>query len=249
MIGASIGKYGMPIARESFTIWYVCIPMYQDRAEYVRDAYITGVVSVVNDNGEYSTAKVGRLSLQLIEFPVNDKTYGSEVACLCNSYSGQLYIVDVFNNSGVYLPQDESQYRLIKQNEDGIASISIDGNGNIVIDVNGSDENGSININCTTEGRKGKLNVTVNGDILIQNDGTTSLKSTQQVLIDAPKVLLADGAEEPILLGQKVVEFLSDWLDQLAKESAGPYPLLGQATYTQMKQKLEELKSQISFVK
>ncbi len=244
-----VGKYGMPIAREPFTVWYVCIPVYQDRAEYVKNVYITGVVSIVNDNGEFTTAKVGRLSLQLLEFPEDDKSYGSEVACLCNSYNGQLYIVDVFNKSGTYLFQDENQYRLIKQNGDGVASITIDGNGNITLDVDGSDENGKITINCSTEGRKGKLNVIVNGDILIQNDGTTSLKSTQQVLIDAPKILLAEGAEEPILLGKKTVQLLSDWLDQLAKESAGPYPLLGQATYTQMKQKLEELKSQISFLK
>jgi len=53
-------------------------------------------------------------------------------------------------------------------------------------------------------------------------------------------------SEEPVLLGTKTVTLISDLLDQLGQESAGPYPLLGNAFYLNLKSRLEELKSQIS---
>jgi hypothetical protein len=42
---------------------------------------------------------------------------------------------------------------------------------------------------------------------------------------------------------------MKEILDQLAKETAGPYSLIGQPIYAEIAKKLEDLKSTISFVK
>jgi len=74
---------------------------------------------------------------------------------------------------------------------------------------------------------------------IIAKDGEINITS---------KKIIHNSGNEPMLLGNTTIQLISDLLDQLAKESAGPYPLLGQAQYTILKQKLDKLKSTKSFL-
>lgn len=242
-----IGKIGMNQNRDTVSLWRIYMPSDVDREVYIKTCFLTGTVTLINENGEIvHRVKIGKLAIQTIKFPLDLKSFGSEVICLTAPYSGKLYVTDVYTSSTEFGDQGEDQYRLYKSTDDGFAEVRIDGKGNIFLSVDGEGES-NITISVANKDRTGKLNVNVNGDILVQNDGTTTLKSTNQVLIDSPKIYLND-SEEPILLGKKTVQLLSDLLDQLNIESAGPYPLLGNSKYAEIKQGLEDLKSTKSFV-
>jgi len=244
-----IGKVGIDQLRSTISIWRVALPFDIDRDKYIQNCYLTGSITIANENGErMPNIKIGKIALQLIDFPLTTDTLGSKVCCVSTPYSGDLYVIEVYYTDEQYLNQSENQYRFLKSSGIGTASILVDGSGNIVLSVNGDSDNGVMTLNITNKDRNGKLNINVNGDVTLTNDGNVTLKTSKQILIDSPKILL-NNSEEPVLLGKKTVELLSDWLDQLGKESAGPYPLLGQSFYTQLKQKLEDLKSKITFVK
>lgn len=264
------GKIGMNDMRDSVSEWKVCIPSDVDREVYIKNCYLTGTVSITNENGEtVHNIKVGKVNLQAIDFPELVDGLGSDVICVKAPYSSRLYIVEVFYTTQQYLNQSEDQYRFLKSNGAGTAGILIDGKGNIILTVDGDENSGNVKLNVSNKERKGKLDINVNGDIAIVNDGNTSIKTTTQinvefnngndekkstvnlsengVLVTSNKIQLNE-SDEPILLGQKTVDLISSILDQLSKESAGIYPLIGQPIYEQIKEKIDELKSTKSFV-
>lgn len=243
-----IGLKGLNQKRDSISLWRVFLPNDVDRDVYIKNCYLSGRISIVNEWGEVQhRVKVGRIALQLLQFPETTSDVGSEVVCVCAPYSGLLYVVEVYNDQLQYDDQDENQYRLIKINDTGISEIRTDGSGKILLTVDG-EEDTDITISVTNKDRDGKLNINVNGEITIQNDGNTTVNCTNQVLINSKKILLNE-SDEPVLLGNKTIELLEKLLDFLAQESAGPYPLHGKANYTDLKQDLEDLLSELSFVK
>lgn len=266
-----IGKVGMRNNRDSISVWRIYLPTDVERDDYVRTCFLTGTVSLVNDNSEFKhNVKIGKLALQMVDFPDDEKVFGSQVMCACMPYSGQLYVIDVFTSSSEFNDQGEYQYRLAKTDKKGgYAEVRVDGTGKIMLTVDGESVT-EIEISVTNKDRAGSLKVNVNGEIMVINDGKTTIQSSQditleqydseadertivniikdQVKIISKKILLNEG-EEPILLGNKTVDLLTKILDQLGSESAGPYPLLGNSKYIAMKQDLEALKSELSFLK
>lgn len=243
-----IGKIGMSDGRQSISEWKVCIPFNVDRVKYIKNCFLTGTVSVTNSNGEYvDNVKVGKLAIQEIDFPVNEDFFGSDVICARLPYSGRLCVIEVMYDYKQFQQQKENQYAFVKKSEDGSVAMLLDGNGNVIVSVNGNKDNGVFTLNVTNAKRNGVLKINVNGAIEIDNDGEATIKSNQ-VKIISDKILLNE-SKEPVLLGNKTVQLISDLLDQLGKESAGPYPLLGNSVYLQLKEDIEDLKSKISFVK
>jgi hypothetical protein len=267
-----IGKVGMHELRDSNSIWRIYLPIDVDRDQYVKTCYLTGTVSLTNENAEFKhRVKIGKMALQLVSFPLNSKSFGSEVLCASMSYSGKLYVVDVYTSSSEFNDQDENQYRFEKNdNKGGYAEVRVDGSGKILMTVDGENIT-EICISVTNKDRSGSLKINVNGEIMIINDGKTTVQSSQditleqydgnsenektliniikdQIKIVSKKILLNEG-DEPVLLGKKTVDLLTKLLDFLGNESAGPYPLLGKANYTKLKNDLEALKSELSFVK
>ena len=210
------------------------MPADVDRDDYVKTCYLTGTVTLLNDGAEVvHKAKVGKLLMQLITFPKNLKEIGSEVVCVSAPYSGQLYVVDVYNSSSEFIDQEEHQYRFFKTNN-GYAELSIDGKGNMLLSVDGeSEDNGQVTISVCNKSKSGKFNVQCDGD----------------VVIESPKIFHNVGATEPMLLGQKTIDLLGELLDVLNQESAGPYTLRSKQKYVEIKNKLEDLLSEISYLK
>lgn len=245
----SIGKTGLSNGRDPVSLWQVSLPPDIDREAYIQSCFLTGTITVANDNGEVvHNVRIGKMLIQLVDFPETLEDSGSDVLCMTAPYTGQLFIVEVYPTGKQSAYQRENQFRFFKNNEIGSAGVLIDGRGNIILSVDGEEQDGTILITVSNKDRRGKLTINVNGEINVVNDGKTNIKSTDQVFIDCPKILLNE-SEEPMILGKKLVDFLSEWLDQLGKESAGPYPLLGNSFYIQLKNKLKDLKSTLSFVK
>lgn len=269
---SGVGKIGLNQFRGTMSVWRVYLPVDVDRDRYIKTCFMTGTVSLVNENSEFKhNVKIGRMALQMVNFPKDTESFGSEVVCASMPYSGKLYVVDVYTSSSEFYDQEENQYRFYKTDDKGgYAELRVDGAGKILLTVDG-EEVTELQIMVTNKDRSGRLKVNVNGEIMVVNDGTTTIQSSQditleqydgneedertiiniikdQVKIVSKKILLNEG-EEPILLGNKTIDFLTKLLDYLGKESAGPYPLLGNSNYIALKQDLEGLKSQLSFLK
>lgn len=239
MLSNGVSIYGIDQDRDSLSIWRVVLTPGMDRDVYIKQCFLTGTVSISNFNGETSNKiKIGKLNLQQIVFPIDDVSYGSEVLCASLPYSGELRVIDVYSTESEFTDQKEEQFVFQKRINDGYASEIIDGEGNIILSVLSNSKVGKITINCIGNNKSGVVDISSNGVVQI--------KSPNVKLISEEIQLNEKG--EPILLGQKTVQFLSDLLDQLGQESAGPYPLLGNSLYIQMKDKLEELKSKLSTV-
>lgn len=267
---SGIGKIGMTDNRSDISEWKVVIPTDVDREVYINNCYLTNTISVANENGEYQhNVRIGKLALQLIDFPDDIDSFGSDVVLVKAPYSSRLYVMDVFNTAKQYQFQSEDQYRFIKKNGIGTAGVIVDGKGKIILSVAGDSDSGKITLNVTNKERKGKLKVNVNGDIEIVNDGNTTIKTSTSfiveykkdsksepssiqidengVLINSNKVQLNE-SDEPVLLGNQTISFISDLLNNLGDDSAGPYPLRNASKYIEAKDKLEDLKSKKSFV-
>lgn len=272
-----IGKTGMNQDRDTVSEWHVVLPKGQDRADYVHNCFLSGTVSLVNDNGEYQhRVKVNKRDLQEVTFPTDGKTLGSQVLCLTAPYSGQLYVVAVFATSTEWNDQTESTYRLFKTNG-GTAELLVGGQGKILLSVDAEDDASEVRIAVTSKNKRGKLSLSVNGDTVVQTSGATEITSGKSVVVKQKdktgitsveinpgevkvtsrdiKLITSSGGKiylnnstEPILLGTKTVQLINDLLEQLSHETAGPYPLTGSAVYAQLIARLETLKSQVAFV-
>jgi hypothetical protein len=269
----SIGKQGITGYRDAVSIWRVYLPYGIDREKYVKNCFLTGTVTLINENAEtIHRVRIGKLALQMVDFPADEKSFGSEVVCLTLPYSGEVRVVDVFSGKTDFNDQEENQFKVLKAVDGESAQLIIDGaKGRVAISVDSDADQGELNIQVSNSNRTAKMSVTVNGEIMVVNDGKTTVQSSQeiqleqydgndegektfvnvkkdQVKIESKKILLND-SDEPILLGNKTVDLMKQVLDQLAKESAGPYPLVGRSIYAQIAGKLNELKSKISCVK
>jgi hypothetical protein len=227
-----VSLYGIEQDRDSISLWRVILGLGMDRDAYIKQCYMTGTVTIANMNGEvYNKIKIGKLNLQLVDFPKDKDSFGSEVVCVKLPYSAELRVVDVYYTESQYQNQNENQFISQKSRNGSYSGQIIDGEGNITLSVFSDSKTGTITITAIGKGKSGVVNISADG----------------QIQVISPKINLnKDG--EPMLLGTHTTDFLSDLLDQLGKESAGPYPLLGQQTYIQMKEKLDALKSKKSTV-
>lgn len=233
------GKNPINQDRHSVSVWRVCLPSDIDREKFIKKCYLTGTISVIDEFAErQDNVKIGRLALQSVIFPIDQNSVGSEVVCVSSPYGGRLYVVDVYD-SAEFADQNEQQYRLFKTSDGGYAEVKVDGRGNILIIVD-SESDSLISIIGTSKSKNSKLNIDIKG--------SATVRVSEEILIESKKISL-NKEGEPMLLGTKTVELIQKILDQLGKESAGPYPLLGQGVYIELKKDLEALKSTLSFVK
>jgi len=131
------------------------------------------------------------------------------------------------------------------------ATINIISNGEVNIVCQGgkmkiiSDQD--VDISC----QGGKTTVQSDTELLLQykkEDSETKIAVTDgDITMTSEKIFLNKDEAQPVLLGNDSIDFISALLDQLGKESAGPYVLLGNPMYTQMKLKLDKLKSKKNF--
>lgn len=268
-----VGKTGMNQYRDPISVWKVYLPFEYDRAKYIKNCFRTGTVTLINDNAEIKHGvRIGRMALQFVEFPADINSFGSEVICATLPYSGDIRVVDVYSSKLEFFEQGEDQIKLSKGKSGEYAEVFIDGqNGRVNISVDSDDNKGELSISVTNVNRSAKMSVLVNGELMVVNDGKTTVQSSQEiqleqydgneeeektfvnikkdeVRIESKKILLNE-SDEPVVLGNKLKDLLTKLLDQLGKESAGPYPLLGNSFYTNLKQELDKFLSELSFVK
>ena len=261
-----IDREPLPGTRDSISLWAIYLPSDRDRDEYIKNCFFTNTVTLVRGAEVKHRVPIPVSLLREITFPVDSQDIGSQVLCASLPYQDKPFVIQVY--------QSPSNYSTGNEKVSVIKKTFLGKNVEIVMDVNtgtldlnvDSDEDtgGEINLNVSNNSRTAQLNVVCNGDINVNNDGNVNVISTKKISLkldtqvegeDINEVILTkesiklNESDEPILLGNKTIQLISDLLDILGKDSAGPYPLLNNAQYIQLKDKLDNIKSKISFVK
>jgi hypothetical protein len=263
----SIGKQSIPSSRYSSGVGYIAIPSDVDRATFIQQCYRINRVSIRTENAEFfNNVPIDKSAIQQIEFPAESDEIGSPVMWVNVEPNHQLVIVAVLEKNDHTSFLNEKRFRLSKVFGRNKAIIDGDGgNGNLLITLDSDQDNGGVlNIVLNNKNKRAKLNIHVNGSAEVyctekltikanngleykDEFGNTITAKEKETNISADKIT-HNGGKEPMLLGDTSIQFLSDLMDQLGKESAGPYPLFGQSIYLKFKERLEKLKSKKSFL-
>lgn len=235
--------------RDSLSLWAIYLPSDQDRDKYIQNCFFTNTVTVINRNGEVKHRTPIPVSLlKEISFPLDANDIGSQVLCANLPYQNKILVLQVYQDTSSYSTGKEHISTIRKTFQGKSVEIVFDTEtGSLDLNVDSDSDGGELNINVSNNTRSGQLNINVNGRVTMQVDGTIDVQSSQTTKMSG-KTIEINGNEEPMLLGNKTIELVSDLLDQLSKETAGPYNLVGSAAYTQLKNKLDSLKSKITFV-
>lgn len=207
-----------PSIRKSINYGYITLPIDARREDAIVQAYRTERVSILVEKGAYiHNCYITRTALREIEFPAEGEEIGSAIVFLTDP-RGKAFVFDVLSKAGDSNFFEEKVYTIKKTDNDSYAVVSIDGKGQVNIDVIGtSDRPASLNINVRDSSNKSTLNIQTKGSINIYSEsGDINIKAQDaNVVMDADKISHGTG-KEAMLLGdttQKELKKTNDVLD------------------------------------
>jgi len=209
-----------PGTRRSINYGYIALPIDTKREESIKQAYRTERVSILIEKGAYAhNCYITKTALREIDFPEEGEEIGSAIVFLTDP-RGKIFVIDVLSKAGDSNLFEEKVYTIKKTSGDNYALISIDGKGQVNIDVIGDKEiPATLNINLRDRNNSSKINIHVKGSIDIYTEGgNIELKAQDaNVLIDGDLIKHGSG-KEPMLLGettQKEINKLNDVVDAI----------------------------------
>lgn len=279
--------------RTSHSIWNVTLPLDEDRDLYIANCYRTSTVSLINTNGEIrNKVPIGKLAIQLIDFPLTDDRLGSPVICGNIVGHDQIFVLDVFNQEDEFTNIRENEIEIAKSNGDSYANVTLlGGKGHVILNADSDqEEGGRIYLNVSNNLGSGRLNVVVNGDIVVSNnnstfwrvgnefnleifdgneeDSKTNIRYTNgegfsysdqfgnNISIVEGVVNVVPGGQnpvfnigngnEPVVLGNTLVDILTRLIQEISISQTTSGPLLNAANIAAFVQELNSVLSQVS---
>lgn len=225
--GRGVRKDNDPTIRKSINTGYIIIPEDVDRGEFIEQCLRTERFSIFVEGGGgvMHNCYVTKSVLRDLVFPLEGQTLGSAVVFFSEPFGGKAVITGVVSkNDETELNQEDIV--VFKKTHDGnYALLSIDGKGQITIDVIGVSNAAKLNINVRSDDysaaidihAKGKINLysegntsitAVYGDIELTTNKNVNITSTKDVNIKASKVLI-NNASEPMVKGNELYDNLN----------------------------------------
>lgn len=232
-----LGQQGLHTNRNSSGVGYVIIPYGVNRDEYVKTCYRTGTVSIVSENGfdVVHRVLVGKLTIQLIDFPQKTKELGSGVIWVNMPNQEEPVVVDVLYKQNEILDINEGSLTLEKSDSQGGTKITVFKTGNLVITTTSERENqASVDIRSIGKGDTGKVNITTNDKI--------NLIAKNEVSVKAPSIKHNKG-DQSILRGEETNELLEEFIELVATSVTAAGPLSNSGKIALLKTKLKGLLS------
>jgi len=256
-------------------IGFIAIPSDIDREVYIRSCYKQNRVSIkTRDGGFINRVPVGKNCINLIEFPLTFKDSGSPVVWVNEPNHNQPIIIEVLNKDEEYFDLVEHQSRFIRKYKNNLVEIvSSPKNSYIGITVDSEDDS-EIYLNVYNKNKTGKLNITVQGDVNISTEGivnfeqniafvsettndedttkTCRFTQTDEEQVFEGKIFRLNSGSESMLLGNMTKKFLDSFIDEVAKSTVttalGQMPLLNSLQIKTLKNRTEELLSEVGFL-
>jgi hypothetical protein len=222
--GKGVTKDFDPTIRKSINTGYIIIPEDVDRGEFIEQCLRTERFSIFVEGGGgiMHNCYVTKSALRDLVFPLEGQTLGSAVVFFSEPFGGKAVITGVVSkNDETELNQEDIV--VFKKTHDGnYALLSIDGKGQITIDVIGVSNSAKLSINVRSDDYSAAIDIHAKGKISLYSEGNTSITaidgdielvtnkhvnitSNRDVNIKARKVLI-NNASEPMVKGNELYD-------------------------------------------
>lgn len=269
-----LAQQGFPRSRRNSGIGYIMLPTDLDRDEYIKTCYRTGTVSIIGEEG-FDVAhrvRIGKIAIQLIDFPLTPKDLGSGVFWVKLSNQEEPIVTEVLFNQAEGIDNEEGDFTISKGTLDSNSSFLLTRDGKYLISVSSNKDGAAVvDISSVSENETGLINVFSNGILNVSSTKETNLKSNgvirvqgtnedeselSEIVIENGKVttlseeIIHNSGDEPMVLGDTLADFLTDFVDEVSRittlTTIGTQPIINIAQITALKQKIEAIKSKKS---
>lgn len=263
---------------QSVGIGYIALPSDIPRAEYISLCYKNSSVCIKCEDGSfYTRVPIDSTALNFIEFPLEINDLGSPIVFVNEPVKNQLIVLGVLNKIEDMQDNIEGQFKFKKKF--GASYVEIVGsakNESIGLIVDGQDR-GEIFINVSNDKSNAKLNIEILGDANLTVSNNINFTSHNKIRLEtlndtdkneenisssfeqtssenhfeAEKFTINSG-EEAMLRGDRVKQFLDDFIDEVSKIKVatpiGLQPIVNKAQILAFKQKTKDLLSEVAFL-
>ena len=176
--GRGIYKDFDPTTRKSINTGYIIIPDNIDRGKFIEQCLRKERFSILVEGGGgfLHNCYITKSALRDISFPKHNERLGSAVVFFTEPFGGKAVITGVVSKDD-QTSINKEEILVFKKTKDGnYALISVDGNGQVNIDVIGTRGTGKLNINVRNDSYDAEVNLKVRGKINLYYEGDTTLK-------------------------------------------------------------------------
>lgn len=215
MNGRGVYRDFDPNVRRSINFGYLIVPETEDRVKFIERClrYERFSIQVEGGGGVLHNCYATKSAIRDLKFPLENEMLGSAVVFFTEPFGGKSTIVGVVN---VEADGDinQNEVTVIKRKTAGnYAVVSVDGYGQVNIDVIGNQGSGKVNINVRNNTMDAEVNVSVKGNINLSTEGVINLNAQNgevNIITNSEINLTADGN---VSVQGKEVNILSDKLN------------------------------------
>jgi len=166
-----------PTLKKSINSGYIIIPSDVDRDKFIEQCLRTErfSIQVEGGGGALHNCYITKSAIRDIKFPVGTQRLGSGVVFFTEPFGGKAIITGVVGTGGDNELNKEDIVTFKKTRGGNYALLSVDGNGQINIDVIGVSQRGKLNINVVNDDFSGEVNIHVKGKINMYTEGDTNI--------------------------------------------------------------------------
>ncbi len=197
-----------PTIRKSVSTGYIIVPTDVDRVKFITQCLRTERFSILieGNGGVMHNCYITKSALRDIVFPLDGQQLGSAVVFFCEPFGGKAIITGVVSKNDETELNNEDILVFKKTKNGNYALLSIDGNGQVNIDIIGTATNGALNINVRNDDMSAKVNLNVKGSINVYSEGETNIKAIDgSVNITTNKDVTITADKTITLLSEKTI--------------------------------------------
>jgi len=247
-------------------ISYITVPKTADRTEFIHDCYMTGTVSITSEaGGIINKVPVSKGCMQLIEFPEEGETFGSQVVYVLDRIHNKQIVIDVLQNEDENSNNEENEYVIKRKFGDSVCEIRLNPvHESISITTSGDSPDILINnskgsIETVSNIKKDTAVVSnekyeVVKQIIVGNSNKYSriIQTDTNILVEIDKFVLSK-EEQAFVLGNVLKEFFDKVLDTIANSTVstaiGVQSLINKLDILKLKEETKKFLSENFFMK
>lgn len=197
----ALSEQSVQVSRQTVSIAYIVAPTDVDLKDYIDSCMRKKTVSILTESGEYvHEVPVGKLAIQLIEFPKDDgnnsRKLGSPVCILNIENKNKPIVVEVFDATDDFSMTIENSFTFCKKTSNTNVNVSFLGNEGIgSIGLYSNDKENGLDVNINNKNGNGYFKMFVNGFFNLITKKRILLKSSEGIYIEI-KNEIADAKTE-----------------------------------------------------
>lgn len=237
--GRGVYKDFDPTLRKSINEGYIIIPIDVDRTAFIEQCLRKErfSIQVEHGGGILHNCYITKSALRDITFPLPNQQLGSGVVFFADPFSGKVVITGVVGVTDSTDINRQDTIVLKKMNGGNYALLSVNGDGQISIDIIGTATRGRLDINVRNDDSTAQINVRVKGSLNLSAEGGNvniaaidsdiNLNATGKIQVISDQLLIHN-AEEAMIKGDTLQSEIDKTNDvvKIIKESLAQWTVV-----------------------